>query len=114
MGLFGKRRAEERTLTKQTVPPVMWSSVPGDTSVTPSNALTIADAYACVRALADAAASLPLIVYRRRNQGRERIDNRTAELLRNPAPAVTQSGLIGQIVAHLNTHGNCFLGKYRR
>jgi HK97 family phage portal protein len=108
------RKTEDRTLTKQNVPPVLWSAAPGDTSVTPSNALTCADAYACVRALADAAASLPLHVYRRRGDGRERVDNPTARLLNNPAPSVTQSGLIGQIVAHLNLWGNAFVGKYKR
>jgi phage portal protein BeeE len=114
VGFFRRRRAEARTLTKETVPPVMLPSVPGETTVTPTNALSIADAYACIRALADAAASLPLIVYRRRGSGRERVEGgTTADLLRNPAPGVTQSSLVGTIVCHLNTHGNCWLGKFK-
>jgi phage portal protein BeeE len=109
-----RRAPETRSLTKSNVPSVFFAAGPGETAVTPSNALTIADAYACVRALADAAASLPLIVYRRTNGStRDRVENATAELLRNPAPAVTQAGLIGTVVAHLNTHGNAFVGKYR-
>jgi len=91
----------------------MLSAAPGSSPVTTSNALSVADAYACVRALADAAASLPLIAYRRTTTGRSRLDGRTAELLRTPAPATTQAGLIGQLVLHLNVHGNAYLGKFR-
>jgi HK97 family phage portal protein len=105
--------AEQRTLTRSSVPGAMLRDTPGATTVTASNALNIADAYACVRALSDAAASLPLIAYRRTPTGRERLDNHTAELLRSPAPATTQSGLIGQLVAHLNLYGNAYLGKFR-
>jgi len=91
----------------------MLQSVPGEASVTPASAMTIADAFACIRALADAAASLPLHVYRRTKDGRERAEGRTADLLRTPAPAVTQAGLVGQMVAHLNLHGNAYLGKFK-
>jgi len=107
------RRGEERTLTRANVPAVMLNAAPGAASVTPANALAIGDAYACVRALADAAASLPLHVYRRTADGRERMDGRTADLLRRPAPAVTQANLVGQLVAHLNLHGNAYLGKFK-
>ena len=116
MGLrsyFGIGQAEERTLTPENVPGPMLQWSPAG-SVTPANALAGADVYACVRALADAAASLPLHVYRRQGEGRGRLDNRTAELLRSPAPAVTTANLIGQLVAHLNLHGNAYLGKYKR
>jgi len=44
-------------------------AVVGGANVTPTSALAIADAYACVRALADAAASIPLIAYQRTMQG---------------------------------------------
>src|SRR4051794_37940845 len=101
MGWFGKK-TEDRALAAQNVPGVMLSSAPRGARVTAGTALTIADAYSCIRALADAASSLPLIVYRRTEQGRERVDNRTSQLLRQPAPAVTQANLIGQVVAHLN------------
>lgn len=113
MGWFTRQKTEDRALSAATVPPVMLTATPSGDRVNATTALTIADAYSCIRALADAAASLPLIVYRRTEHGRERIDNRTAQLLRNPAPAVTQAGLVGQMVAHLNLHGNCYVGKYR-
>lgn len=110
--IFGRaERGEDRTLTAGSVQPFMLSSAPGD--VGPNNAAEIADAYACVRALADAAAALPLHVYRRTEAGRARADGRTAELLRRPAPAASTATLIGQMVAHLNLWGNAYIGKYR-
>lgn len=110
--IFGT--TEDRTLTNQSIPPVMLSSTPAG-SVAPNNALTVADAYACVRVLADAAASVPLIPYRRTGNGRQRLEGgRIADLLERPAPAMTQAGLIGQTVAHLNLYGNAYLGKFRR
>ena len=71
---FSRRREEDRTLTRANVPATMLQSLPGEANVTPGNALAIADAYACVRALADAAASLPLHVYRRTDDGRQRLE----------------------------------------
>jgi HK97 family phage portal protein len=106
-------RDEERTLPKSTVPQSILAAYPGP-GVTPDNALTIADAYACVRALSDAAASLPLIAYRRRQDGsRERYSGLLPDLLDRPAPATSQANLIGQAVAHLNTWGNAYIGKWR-
>ena len=105
-------RSEDRALSAGDVPPVMLSSTPNG-PVSPDGAMRIADAYACVRALADAAASLPLHVYRRTDGGRVRASGRTADLIGRPAPAMTTAALIGQIVAHLNLHGNSYLGKVR-
>src|SRR5215210_6943341 len=92
----------------------MLGSVPDGCKMTPATARPIADVYACIRALSDAAVSLSLHVYRRIGAGeRERVDNRTADLLRRPPPAPTQANLIGQLVAHLNVAGNAYLGKFR-
>lgn len=82
-------------------------------TVTPVRALGIADVYACVRCLADAAASLPLVPYRRVGEGRRRLDGPTADLLTAPAPGVTQANLVGQAMSHLQLYGNAFVGKYR-
>ena len=97
----------------QTTAPSLTYQPLSTSAVTPTTAMQIADAYACVRALADAAASLPLIAYRRTADGRQRLDNATSALLSRPAEAVTQSGLIGQLVAHLQLHGNAYVGKFR-
>jgi len=92
----------------------MLSSTATGVAVTPHTALSIADALACVRVLAESAASLPLIVYRRSGEGRVRVqEGRLTDLLTRPAPATTQANLVGQLVAHLNLHGEGFLALYR-
>ncbi len=81
--------------------------------VTPSNALAVADVFACVRCLSDAAASIPLVPYRKTATGRTRVGGALSDLLRAPAPATTQANLIGQIVSHLALFGNSYVGKFR-
>jgi HK97 family phage portal protein len=112
MAWFGRRKTEERALTRANAPTVFVPEL-DISAIGPHAALRIADVYACVRALADAASSLPLIAYRRTSEGRVRAGGQTQELLDNPAPATTTSGLVGQIVTTLNLQGNCFLAKYR-
>src|SRR5215210_6132012 len=94
--LFRPRASEveDRALTGANVPAVMLPSTPGTVPLTPNGALQIADVWACVRVLSDAAASVPLIAYRRTATGRERASGSLADLLRNPAPATTQSALL--------------------
>ena len=106
-------KVEDRTLTVGNVPATMLPYTPGGTTVTPNTALQVADVWACIRALSDAAASIPLIPYRRTQDGRQRADGALADLLRSPAPATTQSALLGQVMAHLQLYGNSYLGKYK-
>jgi HK97 family phage portal protein len=123
-----RKRTEDRALTKSDDQSALlgggvvsmdgqgwpnWVGMP--LTVTPASALQIADAYACIRALSDACASLPLIAYRRLGDGqRQRLmSGRLADLLKAPGPGTTQANLIGQLVCHLNTWGNAFVGKYR-
>ena len=110
-GLAGQ--AEDRTLTSANVPAAMLPYAPGGTTVTPNSALQLADVWACVRVLSDAAASVPLIAYRRTENGRQRATGALADLLRLPAPATTQSALMGQLMAHLQLYGNGWLGKWK-
>jgi HK97 family phage portal protein len=121
MGILDRLRrdpsSESRSLPPPNNPPGvgLWDAA-SSSRTTPANVLSIADAFACVRALSDAAASLPLIAYRRRTAGaRERLDGgELAALLTRPAPGSTQSALIGSIMAHLNLYGNAYIGKFRR
>jgi HK97 family phage portal protein len=109
-----RRRGDhvERSLLWPSDMPSIFGGRAGD--VTPSSALAVANVWTCVKALTDAAASLPLIPYRRTAAGRERVESGLlAELLRRPAPAVTQANMVASTVAALVLHGNCFLGKYR-
>lgn len=108
-------RVEDRAVTRATLPPSVLGDSAAGPAITPRNALTLADAYACVRVLADSAASLPLHTYRRAiDGGRERADDSlAASLLRRPAPGVTQANLIAQLMAHLALYGEGFVGLYR-
>jgi HK97 family phage portal protein len=83
--------------------------------ITPAAALAIADVWAAVRVLADAASSLPLHVYRKASDGRERVTSgKLVDLLDRPGPATSQADLVSSLMAHLAIHGNGYLGKYRR
>ena len=76
--------------------------------------MQIADVFACVRCLADSAASVPLIPYRATDAGRTRLSGgRLPGLLDEPAPATTQSDLVGTLMSHLALWGNGFVGKFR-
>jgi HK97 family phage portal protein len=107
---------ERRTLDTGTVPAEMLPySRTALLDVNTSNALRVADAYACVRVLADSVASLPLKVYRRTPSGRVPAgeSSRAVQLLERPAPGSTSADLISQVMVHLNVHGNAFVGKFR-
>ena len=108
------RAVESRALTRENVPAVMLGTptVAGE-PVNERTALQLADVLACVRCIAEAAALLPLIAYRHLDTGRQRLGGgKLVELLDRPAPAVTQSAFIGQVVASLALRGNAFIGLY--
>jgi len=111
MAFWNRRQPEERShLAALDLRPF----VPLTTAIPPAVALANADVYACTRVLCDAAASAPLIVYRRLADGnRRRAANRTADLLRAPAEGSTQANLVSTMLAHLLLHGNAFVGKYK-
>ena len=74
-----EEQPEERALTRGSLPPAMLPySRAALLDVNTANALRVADAYACVRVLADSVASLPLKVYRRTPQGRVPAGDRAA------------------------------------
>jgi HK97 family phage portal protein len=85
-------------------------------TVTPAQAMAIGDVYAAIRVLSDAASSLPLHVFRRREDGgRERVTSgRLVDLLDEPGPGQTQADLVSTLMAHLAIYGVAYLGKYRR
>ena len=111
-----EEQPEERALTRGSLPPAMLPySRAALLDVNTANALRVADAYACVRVLADSVASLPLKVYRRTPQGRVPAgeSSRAVQLLERPSPGSTSADLISQVMVHLNVHGNAYVGKFR-
>ena len=111
MRFLRRQRTEQRTLDSW---PGWWPQNGEQPPLGPTTALRVADVFACVRVLADAAASVPLIPYRRTEAGRIRLGSgKLAGLLEQPAPAVSQANLVAQKVAHLLLWGNAYLGKFR-
>lgn len=118
MAFWHRRRVEDRALTRDTLPGVLFGEPTAGEPVSPRGAMAVADVYAAVRALVDAAASLPLHVYRRTRVGRERVEqDATVELpwsrLDRPAPALTAAHLVADILRSLLLAGDAFIGKYR-
>ena len=107
-------RTESRSLpAPENELPLMGAYTPP--TVTPTAALAIADVWAAVRVLADAASSLPLHVYRKTAVGRERVTSgKLVDLLDRPGPATSQADLISTLMSHLAIWGNGYLAKYRQ
>jgi phage portal protein BeeE len=84
--------------------------------ISATEALAISDVWAAMRVVCDAASSLPLHVYRHREDGgRERVTSgQLVELLDKPGPAMTQADLVSCLMAHLVIWGAGYLGKYRQ
>src|SRR5262245_29367923 len=107
-----RRRTEDRALTVQDTVPAVFPDL-STSQIATHAAMRIADVYACVRVLAESAASLPLIAYRHTDQGRVRAGGQAQDLVDHPAPAVTTASLIGQLMSHLCLWGNAYIAKYR-
>ena len=80
-------------------------------SAAPSNALRIAAAYSCVRVISETVASLPLFVYKRTANGKERAtDHPLYPLLHlTPTPTQTSFGWRETLQAHLCLRGNAYV-----
>ncbi len=108
---------EDRDLTVESgfFPTVMLRPTATGQPVSVRTALRVPEVWACCRVLSDAAASLPLRLYRQRAAGGrvEVTGGQTFDLLQHPAPAVTAGNLIGSIVLRLALNGEAWLAKYR-
>ena len=119
MGLLAYLRGDNLNNTESRSLPAAENQLPllsayTASSITPAAALAVADVWAAVRVLADAASSLPLHVYRKTTDGRERVDaGRLADLLDRPGPGTTQADLVSSLMGHLLIWGNAYVAKYR-
>jgi len=108
---------EDRDLTAESgyFPAVMLRPTATGEPVSVRTALRVPEVWACCRVLSDAAASLPLRLYRRTADGSrsEVTSGQTFDLLAHPAPAVTAGNLIGSLVLRLALNGEAWLAKYR-
>ncbi len=80
-------------------------------SVTPASAMRVAAVYACVRLIAGVIATLPLPVYRKTNDGRERDDKHPLWWLLNwePTPRYSASLFWQRVVAQFLLRGDAFV-----
>jgi phage portal protein BeeE len=92
-----KPEAGEVPLTGTTTP-LIWSGA-SFWRLQPVEALAIADVWSAVRVLADSVSSLPLHVYRKRDDGaRERVTSgRLVELIDRPSPGVSEADLNNRV-----------------
>ena len=115
MGFFRRDREESRSLTTESLPPVMLPPTVIGEGVSTRNALAISSVFSCVQALTSASLLCPLEVYRRLATGeRQQITTgKLTDLLTTPAPAVTGPALTARLMQSLALHGEAMLGKYR-
>lgn len=93
---------------------VSGPSIAAGTKVTAETALNYSDVWACVRVLSATAGTIPLQVFRRQEDGRERVlDSIAARLLLRPAAYMTPSVFVSSTVTQLALWGNAFIAKYR-
>ncbi|MBO0767541.1 MAG: phage portal protein [Solirubrobacterales bacterium] len=108
-------KAEDRALTPDSIPPSMLISTDaGEENVSSSAALRMADVFACVHALVNAAVLCPIRCWRDTDAGRVPMTGgRGVELLRQPQPGMAQATLVARLVQHYALWGECFVGKIR-
>jgi|SRR6478672_7244607 len=111
---FGLRRAEDRALTRESLPAAFLPDSTSPEAPGVRQAAGIADVFGAVRCLHDGATMAPLQIFRRTAQGnRERVESGdTADLLDQPSPGVTQAAFVGGLVSYLALWGETFIGVY--
>lgn len=79
-------------------------------AVTPETALSVSAAYACVRILAGAIASLPIHTYQKTANGRERVDHATWWLLNEkPNPRYIAASMWEKIITDMVLRGDSYV-----
>jgi hypothetical protein len=87
-----------------------WRRSNTGASVTETTALSVVAVYACVRILSETLASLPLLLYRRLDRGKQRAgDHPLYQLLHDiPNPEMNSFTFRETLMAHLVTWGNAY------
>jgi len=112
MGLFSRRKSKSKVNNSlSTSKSIFWGG--GSSAGIPVNemsALQNAAVYACVRAISESIASLPLHVYKRSANGSVIVhDHHLYRLLHNsPNPEMTAFIFIETLMSHLLLHGNAY------
>jgi HK97 family phage portal protein len=109
-----KGTVEDRALSVENLPPVLAPALAAAEAINGRSAYQLADVFSCIKCLVDAATLCPLTFWRQGDAGREALTGgRGVNLLRNPAPGVTQPALVASLIQSLAAFGESFLGKVR-
>lgn len=108
MGIFDflRPRAEgESTLTE----PQEWLQAAFGRALSPEEALKVVACYACVRVISEQVATLPLNVYRKTDQGREKVEDDLYRLLNvEPNPYMTAYNFWRVMMVNLLLTGHAY------
>lgn len=126
MSILGRAMGAEERATSTLRSPASWliqalsggAVTASGQTVSATTAMGNSAVYACIRALSDTAASLPLRTYKHTDGGRELVKPlpglNTAGLLEQPMPGLPQANFIANAVTNLNAYGNAFWAKIKR
>jgi HK97 family phage portal protein len=110
--LWPRRKTEDRALSAETYPWLIWPSSSG-IALSPQASLKLAAVLSCVRLLAESVSTLPLRVYRGEGPDRVPSPGPLQQLLLRPSPGMTLPALIGMAVSWMAISGNSYLAKFR-
>jgi HK97 family phage portal protein len=95
---------------RKSLPMLTGRGTSADVTVDPERALQIAAVYSCVRLLSESAGMLPCALYRRTDQGRERVEDHPVRRLLTdaPNPDIDAGEFWRTIVAWMGIRGNAY------
>ncbi len=111
MGFFSSLLSQKRAVgLPENWRPIHAAITKSGVSVTPMAAMQYSAVHSCVRVLSESVASLPLILYERKEDGRARAtDHNLYPLLSSlPNPELTSYELIELLMVHVTLWGNAY------
>lgn len=104
--LLGKSEMDDGASAR--LRPLQGTSTAAGVSVTPERSLQVSAVYACVRLISGAISQLPVHIYRRTSDGRQRIGNHplTEMLTVRPNPEMDSSEFVRTVVVWMLLQGN--------
>jgi hypothetical protein len=110
MGLFSRKKKQKINNSLSTSKSFFWGDSSAGTHVNEMSAMQNAAVYACVRAISESIASLPLHIYQRKSNGSVIIHNHHLyNLLHNsPNLEMTAFVFIETLMGHLLIYGNAY------
>lgn len=113
MGIFRREKRSTLSQPEGWLVKMIGAEAASGVEVNPETAMRATAVYACVSLLAELVASMPLFLYRRKNEGRERASEHYLYrvLHDEPNPYMTSFGYWESAMVHLLTYGNHYAEK---